>query len=56
LREIREGLDRCASISKGSGVARRGAYRVVYLLDDQTITVVGIEHRRDVYGPRLISR
>ena len=34
--------------------ARRGAYRVVYEMDDQarTVTVLRIEHRSDVYRPR----
>jgi mRNA-degrading endonuclease RelE of RelBE toxin-antitoxin system len=31
--------------------ARRGTYRVIYRIDDknETVTVVGIDHRRDVY-------
>ena len=31
--------------------ARRGTYRVIYRIDDQTgvVTVVDIDHRRDVY-------
>jgi mRNA interferase RelE/StbE len=34
--------------------ARRGAYRVVYEIDDEatTITILRIEHRSDVYRPR----
>jgi mRNA interferase RelE/StbE len=34
--------------------ARRGAYRVVYEIDDEatTVTVLRIEHRSDVYRPR----
>ena len=34
--------------------ARRGAYHVVYEMDDQprTVTVLRIEHRSDVYRPR----
>jgi mRNA-degrading endonuclease RelE of RelBE toxin-antitoxin system len=34
--------------------ARRGAYRIVYRLDHdaQTVRVVRIEHRSDVYRPR----
>lgn len=34
--------------------ARRGAYRVVYEIDDNQamITVLRIEHRSDVYRPR----
>ncbi len=34
--------------------ARRGAYRVVYAMDDDAtlVTVVRIEHRADVYRPR----
>jgi mRNA interferase RelE/StbE len=34
--------------------ARRGAYRVVYEIDDRdrVVTVVRVEHRADVYRPR----
>ena len=34
--------------------ARRGDYRVIYRIDDQhhMVTVLGIEHRSDVYRPR----
>jgi len=34
--------------------ARRGAYRVVYEIDDaqQRLTVLRIDHRSDVYRPR----
>jgi mRNA interferase RelE/StbE len=34
--------------------ARRGDYRVIYRIDDQlqTVTVVAIEHRSEVYRPR----
>jgi mRNA-degrading endonuclease RelE of RelBE toxin-antitoxin system len=34
--------------------ARRGAYRVVYEIDDTagTVTVLRIDHRSDVYRPR----
>ena len=34
--------------------ARRGAYRVLYTIDDDTttVTVLRIEHRADVYRPR----
>ncbi len=34
--------------------ARRGAYRVVYEIDDDqsVVTVLRIEHRSDVYRPR----
>ena len=34
--------------------ARRGAYRVVYEIDDEQamITVLRLEHRSDVYRPR----
>ena len=34
--------------------ARRGAYRVVYEIDDagRTVTVLRIDHRSDVYRPR----
>lgn len=37
----------------GLWTARRGAYRVLYELDDarQVVTVVRIEHRSDVYRP-----
>ena len=35
--------------------ARRGDYRVVYRIDDDRhqVTVVAIEHRSDIYRPRL---
>jgi mRNA interferase RelE/StbE len=35
-------------------LVRRGAYRVVYEIDDEatTVTVLRIEHRSDVYRPR----
>jgi mRNA interferase RelE/StbE len=35
----------------GYHVARRGTYRVVYAVDDdeKTVTIVKIQHRRDVY-------
>jgi mRNA interferase RelE/StbE len=34
--------------------ARRGAYRVVYEINDQdrTVTVLRIDHRADIYRPR----
>ena len=34
--------------------ARRGAYRVIYEIDDEgrTVSVLRIEHRSDVYRPR----
>jgi mRNA-degrading endonuclease RelE of RelBE toxin-antitoxin system len=34
--------------------ARRGAYRVIYEIDDDThlVTVLRIDHRSDVYRPR----
>jgi len=34
--------------------ARRGAYRIVYEIDDQrhSVTVLRIDHRADVYRPR----
>ena len=34
--------------------ARRGAYRVIYEIDDggRTVTVLRIDHRSDVYRPR----
>jgi len=33
--------------------ARRGAYRVVYEIDDEatTVTILRVEHRSDVYRP-----
>lgn len=33
--------------------ARRGTYRILYAIDDErrTVTVLRIEHRRDVYRP-----
>lgn len=38
----------------GHWSARRGPYRVIYLLDDEslTVTVVAIGHRADVYRSR----
>lgn len=34
--------------------ARRGAYRLLYLIDDEThvVHVVHVDHRADVYRPR----
>jgi len=32
--------------------ARRGAYRVIYELQDKEVRVVRIDHRADVYRPR----
>ena len=34
--------------------AKRGDYRVVYLIDEgaRTVTIMAIEHRSDVYRPR----
>lgn len=39
---------------EGLWSARRGPYRVVYEIDDevQTVDVVRIDHRADVYRPR----
>jgi mRNA-degrading endonuclease RelE of RelBE toxin-antitoxin system len=33
--------------------ARRGSYRIIYRIDDKarTVTVVDVDHRRDVYRP-----
>ena len=38
----------------GLGSARRGPYRVVYEIDDETssVRVLRIDHRSDVYRPR----
>ena len=38
----------------GLWAARRGPYRVVYEVDDdrQTVSVVRIDHRSDIYRPR----
>jgi mRNA-degrading endonuclease RelE of RelBE toxin-antitoxin system len=38
----------------GLYVARRGAYRVVYALDDEKhmVMVLRIDHRADIYRPR----
>lgn len=43
-RELRDEL-------AGTWSARRGSYRVLYRIDDdaRTVTVVRIDHRRDVY-------
>jgi len=34
--------------------ARRGTYRILYMIDDgsRTVTVVDVDHRGDVYRPR----
>lgn len=39
---------------KGYHSARRGAYRVLYRIDDtqQVVHIVRIDHRSDVYRPR----
>jgi mRNA interferase RelE/StbE len=33
--------------------ARRGTYRIIYRIDDdaRTVTVVDVDHRRDIYRP-----
>jgi len=38
----------------GLWLARRGAYRVIYEINDEdrTVSVLRIEHRSDVYRPR----
>ncbi|GGP79093.1 type II toxin-antitoxin system RelE family toxin [Streptosporangium pseudovulgare] len=38
---------------EGPHVARRGTYRVVYLIDEdkRTVTIQAIKHRRDAYRP-----
>jgi mRNA interferase RelE/StbE len=38
----------------GLWAARRGPYRVVYEIDDETavVRVLGIDHRADIYRPR----
>lgn len=38
----------------GTWSARRGAYRVLYEIDDEErlVTVTAVEHRSDVYRPR----
>lgn len=40
----------------GMHSARRGDYRVIYLIDDRrrTLTVMAIEHRSDAYRPRQL--
>ena len=39
---------------EGLHSARRGDYRVIYRVDDQTrrVDIVAVEHRADVYRPR----
>lgn len=39
---------------KGAYSARRGAFRVIYEIDDdrRIVTVLRVEHRADVYRPR----
>ena len=41
---------------EGLHSARRGDYRVIYRIDDSRhlVTVMAIEHRSDIYRPRLI--
>jgi mRNA-degrading endonuclease RelE of RelBE toxin-antitoxin system len=41
---------------EGLHSARRGDYRVIYRIDDSQhlVTVMAIEHRSDIYRPRLI--
>ena len=41
---------------EGLHSARRGDYRVIYRIDDSQhlVTVIAIEHRSDIYRPRLI--
>ena len=36
--------------------ARRGDYRVIYMIDDQlhAVTIMAIEHRSDAYRPRQL--
>lgn len=38
----------------GTWSARRGAYRVLYEIDDEnrTVTVTAVDHRADAYRPR----
>lgn len=39
---------------RGRYAARRGAFRIIYSIDDaeQLVTVLRVEHRADVYRPR----
>jgi mRNA interferase RelE/StbE len=39
---------------EGQWVARRGPYRIVYVLDEKarTVTVLAVGHRADIYRPR----
>jgi mRNA interferase RelE/StbE len=39
---------------EGRWAARRGSYRILYVIDDDggIVTVVAVEHRRDVYRRR----
>jgi len=39
---------------EGLHSARRGTFRILYRIDDQggVVTVVGVEHRSEVYRPR----
>ena len=39
---------------EGGHSARRGEYRVIYTIDEDrvVVTLLGIDHRRDVYRPR----
>lgn len=38
----------------GRWVARRGTYRVIFTIDEETktVTVLAVDHRRDIYRPR----
>jgi mRNA-degrading endonuclease RelE of RelBE toxin-antitoxin system len=47
----------CNALQRGLAglwAARRGPYRVVYEIDDdqETVIVVRIDHRSDIYRPR----
>lgn len=41
---------------EGLHSARRGDYRVIYRIDDdrRQVTIVGIQHRSDIYRPRQL--
>lgn len=38
----------------GCHAARRGTYRITYRIDDDThtVSILGIDHRADIYRPR----
>ena len=56
MRQLRESRDdvEAGDVYGGTWTARRGTYRVLYEIDEdsRTVLVVAIEHRGDVYRSR----